>query len=547
MADTSNTPPQGYERLSGSERKPLPNSRLVGPVDPNESVEVTVYLRRPSTSNLTNTINEQIKHHSRHLSREEFATSHSASADDIAKVVEFAGKNDLTVVETDPAGRKIVLAGTAAAMSAAFATELQQYEHSNGTYRGRTGPIHVPTGLDQIIVGVFGLDNRPQAQPHMQIFDKAVTTNTTSAAAVSYTPVQVAQLYDFPTGASDNGSGECIALIELGGGYKHKDLQTYFKQLNIPMPKVSSVSVDKGHNHPTGTVDSADGEVDLDIEIAGAIAPGAHIAVYFAPNTDRGFLDAITKAVHDTTHNPSVISISWGSAEANWTAQAMQAMDEAFQTAAILGVTVCVAAGDNGSSDAVTDGLAHVDFPASSPYALACGGTRLATANNAAPTETVWNDGTNSATGGGISDVFDLPTWQANAKVPPSVNANHRIGRGVPDVTGDADPQTGYSVYVDGQSAVFGGTSAVAPLWAGLIALINQQRGLSVGYLNPILYQNYAQLVQANALHDITSGNNGAYSAGPGWDACSGVGSPDGTKLRDALVSASLTDASTAQ
>ncbi|MEO8970568.1 MAG: S53 family peptidase [Ktedonobacteraceae bacterium] len=547
MANTSNTPPQGYERLSGSERQPLPNSRLVGPVDPNESVEVTVYLRTPSTSNLVNTINEQVQQHGRHLSREEYAANHSASPDDIAKVVDFAGKNDLTVVEKDPVGRKVVLAGTAAAMSAAFATELQRYEHPNGTYRGRTGPIHVPSELDQVIVGVFGLDNRPQAQPHLQLLDKMMIANTANAANVSYTPVQVAQLYDFPTGTADNGRGECIALIELGGGYKNKDLHTYFQKLNIPMPKVTSVSVDRGHNHPAGTVDSADGEVDLDIEVAGAIAPGAHIAVYFAPNTDQGFLDAVTNAVHDTTHNPSVISISWGSAEANWTAQAMQAMDAAFQAAAAIGVTVCVAAGDNGSSDGVTDGLAHVDFPASSPYALACGGTRLETANNSAPTETVWNDGTNSATGGGISDVFDLPTWQANAKVPPSVNANHRVGRGLPDVAGNADPQTGYSVYVDGQSAVFGGTSAVAPLWAGLIALINQQRGLSVGYLNPILYQNYAQLVQANALRDVTSGNNGAYSAGPGWDACSGVGSPDGSKLRDALTSAELPGASRAQ
>ncbi|MHB8600690.1 MAG: S53 family peptidase [Ktedonobacteraceae bacterium] len=239
--------------------------------------------------------------------------------------------------------------------------------------------------------------------------------------------------------------------------------------------------------------------------------------------------------------------MSWGSAESNWTAQAMQAMDLAFQAAAAMGVTVCVAAGDNGSADAVTDGLAHVDFPASSSYALACGGTRLEAANNSAPTETVWNDSANSATGGGISDVFDLPTWQANAQVPPSVNANHRVGRGMPDVAGDADPQTGYSVYVDGQSAVFGGTSAVAPLWAGLIALINQQRGQAIGYLNPILYQNYTQLVQANALCDVTTGNNGAYSAGPGWDACSGVGSPDGAKLRDALVSASLPGAGTAQ
>ena len=550
MADTpntSNTPPQGFERLSGSEKKPLPNAKLIGPVDPNESVEITVYLRRPSTSNLTNTINEQVQQHGRHLSREEYAANHSASPDDIAKVVNFAAKNDLSIVETDPAGRKIVLAGTAAAMSAAFATELQCYEHPNGTFRGRTGPIHVPTELDQIIVGVFGLDDRPQAQPHLQILDKAVTTNTANATSVSYTPVQVAQLYDFPTGASNDGSGECIALIELGGGYKSKDLHTYFQQLNIPMPKVSSVSVDKGHNHPAGTVNSADGEVDLDIEIAGAIAPGAHIAVYFAPNTDRGFLDAVTKATHDAINNPSVISISWGSAESNWTAQAMQAMDAAFQAAAAMGVTVCVAAGDNGSADGITDGLAHVDFPASSTYALGCGGTRLEAANNQPASETVWNESANSATGGGISDFFPLPAWQANAKVPPSVNANHHVGRGVPDVTGNADPQTGYSVYVDGQNAVFGGTSAVAPLWAGLIALINQQRGLSVGYLNPTLYQNYAQLVQANALRDVTTGNNGAYSAGTGWDACSGVGSPDGAKLRDALSAAPLSGASTTQ
>lgn len=531
----TDTPPQGFERLSGSEKKPLPNAKLIGPVDPNELVEITVYLRRPATSDLTSTINEQVQQHGRHLSREEYAARHSASPDDIAKVVDFADKNDLSVVETDPVGRKIVLAGTAAAMSAAFATELQRYEHPSGTYRGRTGPIHIPSELNQIIVGVFGLDDRPQAQPHLQLLDKVASPNTASATAVSYTPVQVAQLYDFPADASNDGSGECIALIELGGGYKHKDLHTYFKQLNIPMPRVSSVSVDRGHNHPAGTVNSADGEVDLDIEVAGAIAPGAHIAVYFAPNTDRGFLDAVTKAVHDTTHNPSVISISWGSAEANWTAQAMQAMDQAFQSAAALGVSVCVAAGDNGSADSVTDGLAHVDFPASSPFALGCGGTRLEAANNQPTSETVWNESANSATGGGISDVFDLPAWQANAKVPPSVNANHRVGRGVPDVTGNADPQTGYKVYVDGKSAVFGGTSAVAPLWAGLIALINQQRGLSVGYLNPILYQNYTQLVQANALRDVTTGNNGAYSAGPGWDACSGVGSPDGTKLRDAL------------
>ncbi len=526
-------PPHGYMRLAGSEREPLPNARPIGPVNPDEHIEVTVYLRAPSTSNLANRINEQIQQRGRPLTREEYSATQSASPDDLAKVEEFARAHDLTVVTTDPVGRRVVLAGTAAAMSAAFATELQRYEHPQGTYRGRTGPVHIPNELDQIVVGVFGLDDRPQARPHLQLYNRATSTPRAGVVTVSYTPPQLAQLYDFPTG--NNGSGQCIAIIELGGGHQMKDLQAYFQRLGIPLPKVTSVSVDGGRNHPVGKPDSADGEVDLDIEVAGAIAPGAHIVVYYAPNTDRGFLDAVTQATHDTNNKPSVISISWGAPEVGWTAQAMQAMDQAFQAAVALGVTVCCAAGDNGSGDGVNDGKAHVDFPASSPYALGCGGTRLEAANNAVTSEVVWNDGPNSATGGGVSDVFDLPPWQANAQVPTSIN-DQRAGRGVPDIAGVADPQTGYQVHVDGQDVVFGGTSAVAPLWAGLIALINQQRGQPIGYLNPILYQNYAQLTQANALRDVTDGNNGGYSAGPGWDACTGLGTPDGALLLNALT-----------
>jgi kumamolisin len=528
----ANTPPQGYTKLSGSEREPLANARPTGPVDSNEHVEVTVYLRAPAASNLANKISEQIQQKRPPLTREEYNATQSATPEDVAKVEQFAREQNLTVVSTDPVRRRIVLAGTAAAMSAAFATELQYYEHPGGKYRGRTGPLHIPNELDQIIVGVFGLDDRPQARPHLQRYDLTTSPARANASTVSYTPPQLAQLYNFP--ASNNGSGQCIAIIELGGGYTNSDLQTYFQRLGIPLPNVTSVSVDGGQNSPTGTSNSADGEVVLDIDVAGAIAPGAHIAVYFAPNTDQGFMDAITQATHDTTNNPTVISISWGSAEVNWTSQAMQAMDQAFQAAAALGITVCCAAGDNGSSDGVNDGKAHVDFPASSPYALACGGTRLESANNAVTSEIVWNDSPGSATGGGISDVFAMPTWQANANIPTSINDQHS-GRGVPDVAGNADPQTGYQVYVDGQNAVFGGTSAVAPLWAGLIALLNQHRGKPLGYLNPVLCQNYAQLAQASALRDVTSGNNIGYSAGPGWDACTGLGTPDGAKLLAAL------------
>jgi kumamolisin len=289
--------------------------------------------------------------------------------------------------------------------------------------------------------------------------------------------------------------------------------------------------VDKAKSAPTNA-NSADGEVLLDIEVVGAVAPGAKIVVYFAPNTSQGFQDAFTTAIHDATNKPSVISVSWGGAESTWTAQSMIALDSAAQDAAALGVTICAASGDNGSSDGVSDGGNHVDFPASSPNILACGGTSLQSSNGAITSETVWNDGAQGgASGGGFSVQFPLPVWQANAGITPPSGG----GRGVPDVAGDADPDTGYQVLVDGESIVVGGTSAVAPLWSGLIALMNEKLGKPLGFFQPSLYGLPSS---SGALHDITSGSNGAFSAGPGWDATTGLGSPDGENLLQALSGA---------
>ncbi len=431
------------------------------------------------------------------------------------------------------ARRSVWLAGTVAQMSTAFGTKLEEYDHpQGGTFRGRTGPLFLPGDLAGIVVGVFGLDNRPQARPNFQVGKRRAAPGAPAAAATStqFTPLQVAELYSFPS--NFNGTGECIAIIELGGGYKTADLQTYFSQLGLAAPSVTSVSVDGGSNSPTGSVDGPDGEVMLDIEVSGSIASKAKIVVYFAANTDQGFLDAITMAVNDTTNKPSVISISWGGPESTWTSQAMQQFDQAFQDAATVGISVCIAAGDNGSSDGVTDGEAHVDFPASSPNALACGGTTLNASSTTIVSEVVWNDPGDGATGGGISDQFPLPSYQDKAGVPPSANSSHNTGRGVPDVAANADPDTGYSVRIDGENTVIGGTSAVAPLWAGLIACLNQALGKPVGFLNPMLYGFSAS---SGVFRDITSGNNGAYSAGPGWDACSGLGVAVGTKLLQAL------------
>lgn len=525
--------------LRGSERSPLPDSRALGPADPAERLEVTVVVRAADRQGLQDRLQKLARGERSigHLSRADFARRHGASRADLDAVREFAEAHGLAVVQEHAGRRSLVLSGTVAQFNEAFAVELQHYSHPGGTYRGRTGPVHVPEELDGIIEAVLGLDNRPQARTHFRMKDsngrKAAAKSPTGrrrprparAGAASFTPVQLAALYDFPQG---DGRGQCIAIIELGGGYQPQDIHTYFTGLGLPVPGVTAVSVDQGANQPTGDPNGPDGEVMLDIEVAGAIAPAAAIAVYFAPNTDAGFLDAVTTAIHDDVRKPSVISISWGGPESTWTRQAMSAMDGAFQAAAAMGVTVCVAAGDSGSTDGVGDGNNHVDFPASSSSALACGGTSLQASGTAIASEVVWNDGNaaSGAGGGGVSAVFALPAWQQGLDATDAEgNRSPLTNRGVPDVSADADPQTGYEVLVDGTRAVIGGTSAVAPLWAGLIARINALSGRAAGFVNPALYR------QPSALRDITRGNNGGFAASPGWDACTGLGSPDGAKV----------------
>jgi kumamolisin len=456
------------------------------------------------------------------LSREEFAARFGADAADLAAVRRFAAANNLVVAQENAARRTVVLAGTVEQFNRAFKVDLQRMTHAAGSYRGRIGAVTLPPELAGIIEAVLGLDNRRQAAAHFRILGPA------AGAAVSYTPLQVASAYGFPEGT---GEGQCVALIELGGGFRPADLDAYFQNLGLASPAVVAVSVDHALNNPTGDANGPDGEVMLDIEMVGAIAPQATIAVYFAPNTDAGFLDAITTAVHDDTRRPSVISISWGGPESSWTAQAMTAMDQAFQAAAAMGITVCVASGDNGSSDGVGDGGDHVDFPSSSPFALACGGTSLDAGAASIRSEVVWNDGAdNGATGGGVSGFFALPKWQANLSAVDNQGRSTALAkRGVPDVSGNADPATGYAVRIDGVNSVIGGTSAVAPLWAALLARINQTTGKPAGFLNPLLYQN------PQALRDIVRGNNGDFDAAAGWDACTGLGSPNGAALSGVL------------
>lgn len=466
------------------------------------------------------------------LNRADFSARYGAAPEDVHLVEEFAQAHGLTVVESSLARRSVVLRGSLKALCKAFRTEVSIYTTADGhSFRGRSGELQIPKELDGKVQGVFGLDNRPAAEPRFRIRRAGKQHMIAQAAGTSFHPTDIAALYNFPKEAS--GKGQCIALIELGGGFRSEDLESYFESLGISLPEVRAVGVDGAGNDPS-TADSADGEVMLDIEVAGAVAPEARIVVYFAPNSERGFLDAITTALHDQENNPDLLSISWGSAESNWTQQALQNYNDAFGEAAALGVTVLAAAGDSGSADGVNDQRAHVDFPSSSPHVVACGGTRLTTSGDGITEETVWHEADGGATGGGISDAFPLPDYQKEAGVPPSVNDARHSGRGVPDLAGNADPQTGYRIRVDGQDLVIGGTSAVAPLMAGLLALINEANGRHAGFIHPHIYAD------DTAFRDIVSGDNitvpgKGYKAGTGWDACTGLGVPDGVKLQSVL------------
>jgi kumamolisin len=523
--------------LPGSEKAPFVQAAGETPAPAGTKITVSVIVRRKAPLKATNRTGKERLTHAQYRQR------HAADPDAVKLVRAFAKEYGLTVAPDTPGPerRTIKLSGTVAAMQKAFGVTLVHKAREGTTYRVREGSITLPSELVGPVQAVLGLDNRPQAQPHFRVYGETGNISAQIAqgggfasphaggANTSFTPPQIAALYQFPPNAS--AAGQTIGIIELGGGYKTADLNTYFKSLGQKTPNVSAVSVDGGKNAPTNA-NSADGEVMLDIEVAAAVAPGANIVVYFTPNTDQGFIDAIANAVHDTKNKPSVISISWGAAESAWTGQSMTALDAACQSAAALGITVTVAAGDNGSTDGVTGGQNHVDFPASSPHVLACGGTTLQGSGSTITSEVVWNELTNNegATGGGVSNVFPLPSWQASAGVPKPTNPAG--GRGVPDVSGDADPATGYAIRVDGKNMIIGGTSAVAPLWAGLIAVANAQNGKSAGFIQPAIYSGKGKA----AFNDITSGTNYTgspvgFKAGPGWDACTGLGSPIGTKL----------------
>ncbi len=514
MPSSSNLPAAS---LPGSCRRHMRKTVSAGVPPANEQIEITLGLRRRKAAPDPITLDRCLTH-------EELEQEFGADPGDIALVENFASRHHFAVTSLNAAAGTVTITGQFSVLADLFGASVEMRRGDNNKqYRSRHGGLMVPSELAGVVTGVFGFDTRPAARAKRKF-----VPHTGQPGAFS--PRQLAGVYHFP---ATTGAGQTIGIVELGGGFRYSDLHNYWKSLGFAGDvRTTPLSVNGAANKPEGTPDGADGEVVLDIEVAGGIAPGAKLAVYFAPNTDQGFLNAINTAIHDKVQKPSVISISWGSEEPSWTQQSLDAFNQAFHNAALLGITVCAAAGDDGSSDGAADGSANVDFPASSPWVLACGGTSLIAPNGTIESETVWNDGDGGgATGGGVSGYFALPSYQGQANIPVAAGSSFR-GRGVPDIAGVADPETGYLTLVDGTWGVIGGTSAVAPFWAGLIALLNQNLGKRLGFLHPSLYGTVAQ---HKALNDITSGTNGAYNAGPGWDACTGLGTPNGVAILNAL------------
>ena len=536
--------PRNYCPLLGSERRPGPGAKLLGRAKGTETLTVTIVLRRrpdgppvPDHSYYLATAPSQ----RRRLSKEDFAKKYGADQADIDKVTDFAKTQSLTVVEADAARRTVVLSGTVSQFNKAFVVELGQYEHEvaggrgegprTETYRGRDGFIHVPAALSEIIVGIFGLDDR-----------RITKRNSGDPPGTAPIPVkEVTKLYDFP---SNLAAGQSIAIFSEGG-YLPSDISANFS--GSP-PVVVDVPVDAPN------LGFPDGETTQDIFIAGSAAPGATIAVYFTTYSQQGWVDLMARVIHPDASDPvcSVLSSSFyvsnGDDAPTLLAEGVSigwltAVSQAFEDAAIQGVTVCIASGDTGAQSKVGDGRAHVQYPASDPWVLSVGGTTVGDISGLSFDEYAWNDSFTfggftgfGASGGGVSDLFPQPAYQVDARVPPSVNDNHR-GRGVPDVSANASPSSGYPIILGGAPSLFpaNGTSASAPLWAGLIAVVNAALDENVGFVNPVLYalgsSVFRDIVAEPGATDNSFAGVKGYPVVPGWDACTGWGSPKGTAL----------------
>jgi kumamolisin len=443
----------------------------------------------------------------------------------VETVREFAKQHAIKVVDVDYRSRRILLRAALSEAEQAFETKLV-HAHVDGVPCHRpTRRPKVPKSLTKIAHAVLGLDTRPPPPGRLR-------NHSGSNGVGGFYPSQIARFYGISS--PGRGAGQRIALIEPAGGYDRADIEAACKAMSIPVPRITDIGVGNGRNG-FGLNRDADKEVALDLQVIAGVAPEAQISVYFTELSEPALVAGVSQALHGSATPPDVIIVTWGEPEGLWPTDARLALDAVLRDAIRLGTTVVATAGDDLATERMNDGKVHVNYPASSPYVLGCGGTRITldATQTSIIEEIVWKEGTRG-TGGGISEYYAVPSFQGDVTLPVSLN-NGSKGRGVPDVAAAAAAVNGYRIVIGGSELIASGTSAVAPLWGAFIALINEQRGQTLGFANPHLYENQ------QCFRAITSGDNKdflsdlGYAAGEGWNACAGLGAPKGGAILAAL------------
>lgn len=522
----------------------------IGPTDPNVDMSATLLLKsKASVLRMDRYIQRMAEGRETALSDvgNAFENKFGAKPESLDAVKTFAEKNNLSVLESDLRSGRVMLSGKSGDFQKAFSVELHDYATADGVVTSHTGAVALPKDLAPHVRAVFGVDQRIAASSNykVQVLPEEIAAAEANQAGNNpvshdefmklggYRATDIAHAQNIPL--RTGGEGQHGAFISVGGGIDLKDYNLFFAKQGLEQPKpLKIIEVDGAKNTP-GNPHAGDIENALDGLQLQSMAPKAEISMILGPNNNKGLVDVFERGIFPRNGEAqnTVISASWGLAEHKQTTQVVNALSIAFRQAAIRGVQVFAGAGDNGARS--ISPTYQPEFPASDPNVVGVGGLKTVLNNEGKfASVSAWNEGESSSTGGGVSKIFRLPRWQRDVGVPPNLDTG-KVGRGVPDISTNAAKATGYPVRVGGEDIVIGGTSAGAPLYAGMMLNLNAELAMvnikPITPLNPWMYAR----AKSGMFNDVTVGSNHGYFSKEGWDPVTGLGWVDGLKMLDAM------------